>query len=75
MLGVLQPLRIRGHDGPADRGWVRATFRITTLDAAAAGLLSLSPEVEVIAPALRDLVADRLRLAAALYAAPGDQSV
>jgi predicted DNA-binding transcriptional regulator YafY len=69
VLGVVQPLRIgRGAEPDAD-GWIQASFRIATLEAAATDLLSLSPHVEVLKPsALRDLVTERLRHAAALYA-------
>ncbi len=68
VLRVLQPLRIM-HSAAADAdGWIEATFRIATLDAAATDLLSLSPHVEIVEPpGLRDHVAERLRRAAALY--------
>jgi predicted DNA-binding transcriptional regulator YafY len=51
-----------------DDGWMQATFRISTIDAAATDVLSLSPHVDVLEPpALRSQVADRVRRAAALY--------
>ncbi len=68
VLRVVQPLRISRRE-PADAdGWVTATFRIVTLDAAATELLSISPHVEVLEPlVLRGQVAERLRLASSLY--------
>lgn len=68
VLRVLQPLRI-SRDEPADvDGWVTATFRIVTLDAAATELLSISPHAVVLEPLmLRNEIAERLRLAAARY--------
>jgi predicted DNA-binding transcriptional regulator YafY len=68
VLRVLQPLRVTRSVEADDEGWIQATFRITTLDAATADVLTLSPHVEVLAPpALRNQVADRLRCAVALY--------
>ena len=54
---------------PADEhGWVEATFRIDTVEAAVIDVLSLSPHVEVLAPAaLRREVSERLRAAARLH--------
>jgi predicted DNA-binding transcriptional regulator YafY len=67
VLGVLQPLRV-ARTTTGDDGWMQATFRISTIDAAATDVLSLSPHVEVLEPpALRSQVADRLHRAAALY--------
>jgi predicted DNA-binding transcriptional regulator YafY len=68
VLRVLQPLRVRRSEVADRDGWLQATFRIATLEAAATEVLSLSPHVEVLDPAvLRDEVAERLALAAALY--------
>lgn len=50
VLGRLQPLRVRRAVNPDDRGWVEATFRLGSIDAAAADLLSLGAEVEVLEP-------------------------
>jgi predicted DNA-binding transcriptional regulator YafY len=67
VLRVLQPLRV-ARDVADEEGWIRATFRISTLDGAATDLLSLSPHVEVLEPpALRSQVTERLRNATALY--------
>jgi predicted DNA-binding transcriptional regulator YafY len=67
VLGVLQPLRVM-RPTPDDDGWLQATFRISSIDAAATDLLSLSPHVEVLEPpALRLQVSDRLRQALAWY--------
>ena len=70
VLHVLQPLRVRRSAAVPldDDGWIQATFRIATLDAATTDVLSLSPHIEVLEPrALRNQVAERLRRAAALY--------
>ena len=54
---------------PADeQGWLEATFRIDSIQAAAIEVLSLSPHVRVLSPdRLRDEVAGRLRGALALH--------
>jgi predicted DNA-binding transcriptional regulator YafY len=68
VLRALQPLRIARRAAADDDGWVQASFRIATIDAAATDVLSLSPHVEVLEPQrLREQVAERLRRAAALY--------
>ena len=68
VLRILQPLRVSRSDSVGADGWMAATFRIVTLDAAVTELLSISPHVEVLEPVLlRNQVAERLRLAAALY--------
>ncbi len=68
VLRVLQPLRVTRSAAADDDGWIRATFRIATVDAATTDVLSLSPHIEVLEPpALRNQVAERLRRAAALY--------
>ncbi|MEI8238429.1 MAG: WYL domain-containing protein [Actinomycetota bacterium] len=67
VLRVLQPLRVT-REALDDDGWMQATFRIFTIDAAATDVLSLSPHVEVLEPpSLRRNVAERLRRGAALY--------
>jgi hypothetical protein len=66
VLGVLQPLRAMPI--PTGDGWIEATFRISTIDAAATDVLSLSPHIEVLEPlALRSQVAERLHRAHSLY--------
>jgi predicted DNA-binding transcriptional regulator YafY len=57
----LQPLRVR-RTVPADGdGWLEATFRIDSIEAAVIELMSLSPHVEVLSPPrLRREVAARL---------------
>jgi predicted DNA-binding transcriptional regulator YafY len=74
ILGHLQPLRLRpAPDDAAGAGpsgsWVTATCRLRGMATMTVEVLALGPEVEVVAPAeLRDLVADRVRRAAGLYA-------
>jgi predicted DNA-binding transcriptional regulator YafY len=68
VLGRLQPLRVRQAVAPDAAGWVEATFRLGSLDAAVADLLSLADEVEVIEPqALRDRVGDVAQRIAGRY--------
>lgn len=68
MLGRLQPLRVRRAVPPDEQGWVEATFRIDTLEAATIDLLALSPHVEVLTPmSLRREVVDHLRAAQQHY--------
>ena len=51
----------------AEDGWLEATFRIDSFEAATIDLLGLSPHVEVLAPPrLRTDVSERLEAAAAL---------
>lgn len=50
VLGRLQPLRVRRAVEPDATGWVEATFRLGSLDAAVADLLSLGAEIEVLDP-------------------------
>lgn len=71
LLDRLQPLRVV-TDAPAlVDGWVLVRFRLDSVDAAAADLLSLGPEVEVVEPAdLRDTVADRVHRTADRYPRP-----
>ena len=68
LLGRPRPLRVRRAVPPDDEGWVEATFRIDTSEAAVIDLLALSPHVEVLAPpALRRDVGERLEEAASRY--------
>jgi predicted DNA-binding transcriptional regulator YafY len=68
LLGRLQPLRIK-RDVPADSdGWLRATFRLESIEGVAIDVLSLGPHIEVLEPPeLRDAVADSARRTARLY--------
>ena len=68
LLGRPRPLRVRPAVPADEHGWVEATFRIDTVDAAVIDLLALSPHVEVLTPAaLRREVAARLEEAASRY--------
>lgn len=68
LLGRPRPLRVRRAVPADDEGWVEATFRIDTVEAAVIDVLALSPHVEVLAPAaLRREVSDRLRAAVRHY--------
>jgi len=68
LLGRLQPLRVRRAVPPDDQGWVEATFRIDTVEAAIIDVMALGPHVEVLTPtALRRAVVDRLTAARHLY--------
>ncbi|MGI9646759.1 MAG: transcriptional regulator [Ilumatobacteraceae bacterium] len=68
VLDRLQPIRVRR--GTAADGWVDATFRVGPIAATALEVLSLGPEIEVLAPAdLRRRVADLATVTAELYAA------
>ncbi len=70
VLGRLQPLRVRRAVAPDAAGWVEATFRLGSLEAATADLLSLGDEVEVLEPpVLRERVGDVARRIAARHAA------
>ena len=68
LLGRLQPLRVK-RDIPADRdGWLTATFRLDSMEAATIDVSSLGPHIEVVAPQeLRTSVADWARRTARLY--------
>ena len=69
IIGALQPLRVRRAIEPDERGWLEATFRIRSHEAAVVDVLSLSPHVEVLAPPR--LVDDvRSRLIGAIGAYP-----
>ncbi len=66
VLDRLQPIRVR-RGAEAD-GWVDATFRLGPVDATALEVLSLGPEIEVLAPPdLRRRVADLAAATAARY--------
>ncbi len=68
LLGRPRPLRVRRAVPPDEHGWVEATFRIDTVEAAVIDMLALSPHVEVLAPAaLRREVSVRLRAAVRHY--------
>ena len=68
LLGRLQPMRIRGEAPDAGTGWFDASFRIDTVESAVLDVLSLGPQIRVLAPAdLRDEVAHRSARTAALY--------
>ena len=68
LLGRLQPLRVK-RDIPADRrGWLHATFRLDSIEAATIDVSSLGPHIEVVAPQeLRTAVAAWARGSARLY--------
>ena len=68
LLGRLQPLRVK-RDIAADRdGWLTATFRLDSMEAATIDVSSLGPHIEVVAPQeLRTSVADWARRTARLY--------
>ena len=68
VLQLLQPLRVSRQVAPDAAGWIDATFRIRSAEGTIIDLLSLGPEVEVLAPlSLRDAVARRVRATACLY--------
>lgn len=73
VLGRLQPLRVRRSVEADANGWLEATFRLGSLDAAVADVLSLGAEVEVLEPpALRRRVALLVRELAGFYS-PGTE--
>lgn len=68
LLGRLQPLRVKRDIAPGPDGWLTATFRLDSLDAATIDVLSLGPQIEVVAPQeLRVAVADWARRTSRLY--------
>jgi predicted DNA-binding transcriptional regulator YafY len=68
VLGRLQPLRVRRGSQLIDDGWLDASFRLDSVEAAAADVLSIGPHIVVLEPLeLRDLVADRARSTADIY--------
>jgi len=68
LLGRLQPLRVKRDIAPGPDGWLTATFRLDSLDAATIDVLSLGPQIEVVAPEeLRAAVADWARRTSRLY--------
>ena len=71
VMQVLQPLRVSRGVAPDADGRVEATFRIRSTESTIIDLLSLGPEVEVLAPVeLRQAVAMRVRDTARLYGDP-----
>lgn len=69
VLGRLQPLRVRRGAQVLDDGWLDATFRLDSIEAATVDVLSIGPHIVVLEPLeLRDVVADRARRTADLYA-------
>lgn len=72
VLGYLQPLRVRRAISPDADGWIQATFRIDSMDAAVIELLALGPHAEALSPPrLREQVRSRLERAAQLYGTAG----
>ena len=72
VLDRLQPIRVR-RAASAD-GWVDATFRLGPVDSTALEVLSLGPEIEVLAPPdLRERVAQLAAATSARYAAARQQ--
>lgn len=72
VLDRLQPLRVR-RGSVVEDGWVEATFRLDSVEGAAIDVLSLGPNIEVLAPAeLRDHVAEMVHRTAMLYAMSTD---
>ncbi len=68
VLDRLQPIRVRRAEREDARGWVRATFRLGSIDGVALEVLSLGPDVEVLEPvAVRERVAALVAATAALY--------
>ncbi|MEM9131125.1 MAG: HTH domain-containing protein [Actinomycetota bacterium] len=68
VLGRLQPLRLRRGVEPDADGWVEATFRLGSLEATVADVLSLGAEIEVLTPTrLRDRVAAEVAALGARY--------
>ena len=68
LLGRLQPLRVKRNIPATRDGWLTATFRLDSLDAATIDLLSLGPHIEVVEPReLRVAVADWVRRTARIY--------
>lgn len=68
VLGRLQPLRPRRSVEPDERGWMEATFPLANAVSAAADVLSLGPEIEVVGPAsFRDRLRALTSAASALY--------
>lgn len=58
VLARLQPIRLRRAVEPDENGWVEATFRLGSMEATVADVLSLGAEIEVLTPTrLRQRVA------------------
>jgi len=72
VLGRLQPLRTRRRVAPDEHGWLEATFRLDSIEAAVVDVLSLGPHIEVLEPVeLRNEVIDRTRRVALIYGSSG----
>jgi predicted DNA-binding transcriptional regulator YafY len=68
VLQRLQPIRVGRSQDPSDDGWLAASFRLDTIDAAVIDVLSLGPKILVIEPVeLRERVADSARRMMLLY--------
>lgn len=68
VLGELQPLRVRRAIPPDGDGWLEASFRLTSPEAAIIDLMVLSPHGEVLAPeAVREQLITRLQAALAAH--------
>jgi predicted DNA-binding transcriptional regulator YafY len=68
VLQRLQPIRVGRSQDSSDDGWLTASFRLETIDAAVIDLLSLGPTIRVTEPVeLRDRVADSARRITLLY--------
>lgn len=60
VLGRLQPLRVRRAMPADDRGWLQASFRLESVEAATLDVLSIGADIEVIEPeALRVAIRER----------------
>jgi predicted DNA-binding transcriptional regulator YafY len=72
VLGRLQPIRIdRAATAARDDGWLVATFRLPSVEAAVVDVLSLGAQIEALDPPdLRAAVITHLRAANALYPPP-----
>ena len=71
LLGRLQPLQVKRDIPPGDDGWLHATFRLDSIEAATIDVMSLGPQIEVIAPdELRANVQDVARRTSRLYRPP-----
>lgn len=75
VLGRLQPIRLRRAVPADEHGWVEATFRLSSLEATVADVLSLGAEIEVMTPTrLRHRVAAEVAAVHAYYhQSNGDQ--
>ena len=68
VLQVLRPLRVSRQSAADGGGWIEATFRIRSTERAVIDLLSLGPEVELLAPDdLRTVLSRRVLDTARIY--------